>query len=445
LVWRPVRACGRRLLRLASALAIAILAGVASAQEQPPEALVREPGPEQQAAVRAEFGPGFRVLETDHFRVISDTSPRYHRVVSGVLEQFHQLVRPRFFDRDIKPVPFYLIDTDFERFMSARGLPNSGGYGVYDFRSRSLYARRYFPDGRESGVGTLFHEATHAMIHAEFEPGAPPSWFHEGFASLFEQGRVLRGRWVYGNPNPWREAPFRVAFEAGKVPALAELLRTPDAALQTDDANRNLLYNAGRSLFLSVLLKQGEPALRTFVQGLRGGETAGHALEHATGLPLAQIESAWHQSIREVNYGGDYLKRGSRPRGFDVLVEGARLFPGYGNLRLQLASAYLERRNFALAVENARAALKDPRCTQPQLALGILAQAILTTDANEAARSLAEALRYQPWSETVMKNEFEMLAWMNHKMGYTEREQALRSELARLQAFDTKPEPSASR
>ena len=114
-------------------------------------------------------------------------------------------------------------------------------------------------------------------------------------------------------------------------------------------------------------------------------------------------------------------------------------------MRLQLASAYLERRNFALAVENARAALKDPRCTQPQLALGILAQAILTTDANEAARSLAEALRYQPWSETVMKNEFEMLAWMNHKMGYTEREQALRSELARLQAFDTKPEPSASR
>jgi hypothetical protein len=433
---------GRWLRHLAVAAAAALAAGAAVAQ-QPPELLVREASAEAQAAVRAELGSGFRLLETDHFRVISDTSPRYHRMVGGVLEQFYQLVHPRFFEREMAPLPFYLIDggTDFARFMTARGLPNADGYGLYEADSRVLYARRYFPDGRESGVGTLFHEVMHAMLHAEFGPAMPAAWFNEGFASLFEQGRVLRGQWVYGNPNPWREAPFRVAFEAGEVPALARLLRAPDSAFGLEAAQRNTWYNAGRSLFLSVLLQQGEPALRAFVQSLRAGAAPERALEKATGLPLAQVESQWHRSIREVNYGGDYLERGSRPDGFAILVEGARLHPGYGNLRAQLAAAYLARRDRDAAVLHARAALKDPRCTIPQFALSVLAEAILQKDPNEAARSLAESLRYQPWNEQVMQREYEMLAWMNQKMGYTDREQALRSELARLQALDRKAAP----
>ena len=59
-----------------------------------------------------------------------------------------------------------------------------------------------------------------------------------------------------------------------------------------------------------------------------------------------------------------------------------------------------------------------------QLALSVLAEAILQKAANEAARSLVESLRYRPWNEHVMQREYEM-----------------RSELARLQALDRKTAP----
>ena len=76
-----------------------------------------------------------------------------------------------------------------------------------------------------SGVGTLFHEAMHSFVNAELKGGQAPSWLNEGFAALFEQGRVVEGKWIYGNPNPWREKEFRPEFEAyvkGQAPARAD-------------------------------------------------------------------------------------------------------------------------------------------------------------------------------------------------------------------------------
>ena len=184
---------------------------------------------------------------------------------------------------------------------------------------------------------------------------------------------MLRGAWVYGNPNPWRETDFRKAFEAGRVPPLADYLRAPESRFRGADTERNLYYNAGRSLFLSVLLTQGEDALGRFVRELRAGKPGSAALEQATGLPLDRVEAQWHRSIREVNFGGDYLNRGVGPQALPILAEGAKAFPKYGNLRLALAMAEISRGEREPAIENARAALADPRCIQPQIALSVLA------------------------------------------------------------------------
>jgi hypothetical protein len=46
-------------------------------------------------------------------------------------------------------------------------------------------ARRVMLMNVSTGTGTLVHELTHALIEPDF-PGVP-SWFNEGFASLFEQ------------------------------------------------------------------------------------------------------------------------------------------------------------------------------------------------------------------------------------------------------------------
>jgi hypothetical protein len=404
----------------------------------PPEALVRDPGAQAQADVRSEYGAGFRVLETDHFRVISDTSLRYHTVVTGVLEQFHQQVQPRFFEREIERLPFYLINggRDFDRFVESRGLRGGTTYGFYVSETRSLYARRYFADGRESGVGTLFHEAIHAMMHAELgSMEAAPAWLHEGFASLFEAGRLLRGEWVYGNPNPWRETPFRAEFEAGRVPPLGAYFRLTDEEFQ--GPKRDLHYATGRSFFLYLLLNHGESAIRRFIRSIRDQQDAAAALVDVTGLDLAEVESRWHRSIREVNFAGDYLNRGGGANGLAILQEGAAKFPGYGNLQATLAARYLERGDRERAQRHARLALDDPRCILPQLANSVLARAIVATDPAEAARALVTAIGYQPWSEQVMEGEMRMLASMYAAVGDAARAAAVNSEVERLERLDS--------
>lgn len=407
------------------------------AQLQPNE-LVAVPSTEKQTKVREEFGNKFRVLETNHFLVISDTSIRYHTVVAGLLEQFHTLVQPRFFKRDIKKVTFYLINggRDYELFMRKRGLPNTSGYGLYESRTKSLYARRYFPDGKESGVGTLFHEAVHAMIDADFAAASPPIWFHEGFASLFEAGRILRGQWVYGNPNPWRETPFRAAFEQGRVPSLKTFLTTTDRDFDGPKPQSDLLYNTGRSLFLYVLRNHGEPVLADFVRHLRNSILPGKALATATGLKLPEIERGWHKSIRLLNFGGDYLNRGKGPNALSILKEGARKYPGYGNLQLSLAFEYLNQKEYSTALKHAQLALEDPHLLFRQQAYYVVARGIISTDANAAAHNLQKGIAFQPWNEQIFAQDYELLAFMLEKIGQSSQAEHFRIELKRMQKLD---------
>lgn len=427
---RPVAA-------LVSAL-LGLCAAPPSLAQQRPEAYVVHPPVAAPTALRAELGEGFRVVETEHFRVISDTSVRYHTVVAGVLEQFYQIVHPRFFVHEIAPVDFYLINDgrDYEAFMRRRGLPNTSGYGLYDSRTRSLYARRYFPDGRESGVGTLYHEAVHAMIDADFADSPPPLWINEGFASLFEAGRVIRAQWVYGNPNPWRETPFRAAFERGRVPSLAALLLIPDAAFAAGKEQRDLLYNSGRSLFLYILRSLGEAVLAEFVRRVRGGAPPADALAAATGLSLPEIERGWRASIQQVNFGGDYLNRATGPDALQILEAGARLHPDYGNLQLQLALEYLKQRDSPSALEHAQRALEDPHLTSRQLAHYVVGRALLTTDPGAAARALQMSISFQPWNERILGEDYELLAFMFEKIGDSDRAAGLRAELAKMRAED---------
>jgi hypothetical protein len=429
---------GRWLTVLLLAVVTTLAASTPSSAQRRPDEFVLDSGESEQVRIRVEFGDRFRVLETKHFRVISDTSIRYHTVVAGLLEQFLQLVQPRFFEREMEPVSFFLINggDDYEAFVRERGLPNASGYGLYDSETRSLYARRYFPDGRESGVGTLFHEAVHAMLDADFAGAPPPRWFNEGFASLFEVGRVLRGQWVYGNPNPWRETPFRSAFEQGRVPSLEVLLVTPDAAFDTTKPQRDLLYNSGRSLFLYLLRRHGEPALADFVRRMRNGSQPAAALSAVTGLSLLEVEKRWHASIQELNFGGDYLNRGRGPNGLEVLEEGAQHHPDYGNLQLTLAFEYLNRKELANALEHAQQALEDPHLIFRQHAHYVVARASISTDPNAAARALQTSIEFQPWNEQIFGDDYELMAFMYDKIDQSSRAMHLRSELETMRRLD---------
>jgi hypothetical protein len=359
-----------RLGRLVAGLVMVAATAIGQDGPKKPEDFCSTPPDAAIEKVRKEFGAGFSVVETKRFRLVSDCSPRYRALIAGGLEQFYTLVHRRFFKKDMKPVVVYLIDAsaDYEAFCKKRGHADvASSYGLYIPAERAIYARRLMPSGAESGFGTLFHEAIHAMVDADFGSD-PPSWFNEGFASLFEQGRVLKGEWVYGNPNPWRETGYRVAFEAGKIPPLSKFFSMGEAEFRGQ--NEMLHYNTGRSVCLWLLLR-GEDQLARYVDLVRQKKGGVAAIEGATKMKIADIEKAWREHVAAVHFGGECVQRARETdvaASLKILEEGAAKFPNYGTLRAEFGQRLANVAKPEEAEREALAALKDPRLPIPQMA-----------------------------------------------------------------------------
>ncbi len=422
---------------LLTALLAWLAAPGAEAQQRPEEFVYDADGPTL-TAIRAEYGRDFRIFETDHFRVISDTSTRHHMVVTGQLEQFYQIVQPQLFVSDIPTTDVVLVDDgrDYEALIRARDLPTRSGYGLYDPNTRTIYVRLRQADGQESGVGPLFHMAMKVMLDADFSRGSLPRWIEKGFASLFEVGRIIGGQWVYGNPNPSWETSFRVAYEQGRVPSLMSLLSTPDSAFAVSAEQTNLIQNSGRSLFLYLLRFYEGDAIVRFIDLLRSGAGPATALADVTGLELPEIEEAWRDCIENFNFGGDYLYRGVHSVGLSLLEEGARLYPHYGNLQLALANEYLNRGRLDLAEKHARMALADRHLSFRQQANYVLGTSLIETDMQEAMQAYQMTIALQPWSERVLETPYRVLIKIFEATGEWERALALRKELDEILALD---------
>lgn len=411
---------------------LAVAPAKSPAPEPSPDSLVRAAGAAAQADVRARYGPAFREVDTDHFRVLSDTSPRAHRVIAAQLEQFYRTVHPRLFRNEMPRLTVCLFHGGqaYERFMVAHGRPDDAKiYGVYEPRTHTVYARRCFPDGRTAGLGTVFHETGHAMLQAEFGRRPVPSWLGEGLASLFERGRVVRGRWVYGNPNPMREVVLKRAYDAGGIPTLASYLELSDEAFMGNSA---LAYSVGRSVFLYLLRAHGEAALARFIAAARAGQSPVRAL--GSEWTMETLEQGWRKSIVAINFGGDYLYRADGATALATLEEGVARHPDYGNLQVELAQELARRRRLDASAVHARAAIRDPRCTEVARAWSLLGYALWSKDSGAARMAFRTALRCQPWNEEVMDYEYDHLATLTEAGGDPATAARLRAELRALQA-----------
>src|SRR6476660_6411950 len=144
-----------------------------------PESVARMSKDPVQASVKKEFGPTFRSIETDHFKVISDCSVRYHTISAAVMERCFAEMRAKFLKADFKPVTVYLIDKglDFERFVSKHGHDElRDSYGMYIAKERAMYTHRLRTNGAECGIGTLLTLVADPALEADF-PKDAPAWF----------------------------------------------------------------------------------------------------------------------------------------------------------------------------------------------------------------------------------------------------------------------------
>jgi hypothetical protein len=427
----------------AASLVVVFAALVAAQEPATPESFCTIPPAVAQEKVSKEHGAGFALVETKHFRLISDSCPRYRKLIAGGLEQFYGLVHDRFFKKEMKPVVVFLIDgaDDYDAFCRKHGHADlgGGGYGLYVPGERAIYTRRLMPDGSLSGFGTLFHEAIHAMVHADFDFD-PPSWFNEGFASLFEQGRIVKGGWVYGNPNPWREAPYRAAFEAGRIPPLAKYFGLSERDFRGSDELLN--YNTGRSVCLWLLL-QGEPKLAKYVDLVRQKKGGVAAIEAASGKKLADVEKAWREHVKAVHFGGDYVYRAQHAKGDEalkILEDGMQKHPDYGVLHFEAAQRYAAEGRRDPAEREALAALKDPRLPMPSLAWSVLLWC-RSGDSRKEIEAARQVVEMQPWFEVLNEKAYQRLASLLEADGKAEEAKRISTELARLQEESQRAQP----
>jgi hypothetical protein len=150
-----------------------------------------------------------------------------------------------------------------------------------------------------TGTGTLVHELTHALIKPDFPQ--VPSWFNEGFASLYEQCSLGQDDTIKGHEN-WRLSGLQKAIKSDKLRPLKELME--DRVFYKSEMT-GINYAQARYLMLYLqekgLLKKYYTAFRDGVKDdPTGYETLVKVVEPKK---FDQFEKEWRAWVMTLKFG----------------------------------------------------------------------------------------------------------------------------------------------
>jgi hypothetical protein len=149
-----------------------------------------------------------------------------------------------------------------------------------------------------TGTGTLAHEMVHPLLSEDF-PGVP-SWFNEGFASLFEQSGDRGGKMV-GFVN-WRLPKLRQLLKINKGIPLADLIKTTTEQFYGED-DRGVHYATAR--YLCLFLQERQlliPFFKEFQATAKEDPTGAAAMKKVTGMTPAELEPSWREWVLGLRY-----------------------------------------------------------------------------------------------------------------------------------------------
>ena len=150
-----------------------------------------------------------------------------------------------------------------------------------------------------TGLGTLVHEETHALIAPDFP--TVPSWFNEGLASLYEQSS-MGDKTIKGYEN-WRLPALQAAIKADKLRSFKELADDPKFY---DPEHVGLNYAQAR--YLMFYLQQKELLVRyykTFRDGVADDPTGMKSLEKVMKRRQqdGRLEKEWRAYVLTLRFG----------------------------------------------------------------------------------------------------------------------------------------------
>lgn len=197
-------------------LATQVTHAIPRLSETPPEVYGRA-----SARIQSQLPESWGVVERFPFLVTGNVSRRgIERALDDVIIPTWQALAIDYFDHDpSEPITIVLM-SDEASFGDA--------VGRFGYSGRQEYAGFYSRRDRRvvlnlaTGYGTLAHELTHALAHADFPK--MPAWFDEGLAALHEECTFSDdGRRLIGQPN-WRDAVLRSAIRRANPPRLEPLI-----------------------------------------------------------------------------------------------------------------------------------------------------------------------------------------------------------------------------
>ena len=148
-----------------------------------------------------------------------------------------------------------------------------------------------------TGSGTLAHELVHPFVESDF-PGAP-SWFNEGFASLYEQSMESNGK-MMGLVN-WRLPALQKAIRNKKCPGLSSFMADTSDNFYADDSG----VSYGLARYLCFYLQE-HGKLDQFYKSYRDqfsrDITGRKMLENITGKKLPDFEKSLQSWVLQLHY-----------------------------------------------------------------------------------------------------------------------------------------------
>lgn len=247
--------------------------------------------------IRRELGDDTQVERVEDFFFVAsnDTTQSFVQYKATIARVYRYLYEDYFLRRPEKPIRVYLFKdkTTYDIYCrSTYDKPPSTPYGFYMSRERKMVMNI------STGTGTLAHELVHPLLAEDF-PGVP-SWFNEGFASLFEQSGERGGKMV-GFVN-WRLPKLKQMLKIGKGVPLSDLMKTTTEQFYGED-DRGVNYATARYLCLYLQeKKQLIPFFKAFKETAKTDPTGALAFEKATGKTPSALDPAWREWVLSLKY-----------------------------------------------------------------------------------------------------------------------------------------------
>jgi hypothetical protein len=236
------------------------------------------------AGLESRSGKPWPLVLRSPFAIVGDAPvAELETIADEVLAPTRRALATDYFDRDpSEPILVVLLSSSDAYRLTLESL----GYGRQAEYS-GLYHReeRMMVLNLSTGRGTVAHELTHALAHADF-PNLP-EWFDEGLASLHEESEFSAdGLHLIGRDN-WRRRFLEEALERDCWKSLDRLLTEPFAepdfaALDYALARNLCLYLQERGLLAALY--------RKCRSGASGDPSGRVALERLCGKPLDEID-----------------------------------------------------------------------------------------------------------------------------------------------------------